>query len=138
MGMGSNDIRVLIVSICLIAFMLGYSFILIDIMNTRITNCEDMKIYVIKIQSIKLMVSLLYFVSNSIMCLTYKSQFEKEVLITGILSIATVGLINFLHYTGIFIMSTQASLITFNGITILFFILIYTFGKLNNLFTDGE
>ena len=138
MGMDSNDIRVLIVSICLIAFMLGYSFILIDIMNTRITNCEDMKIYVIKIQSIKLMVSLLYFVSNSIMCLTYKSQFEKEVLITGILSIATVGLINFLHYTGIFIMSTQASLITFNGITILFFILIYTFGKLNNLFTDGE
>lgn len=138
MGMGSNDIRVLIVSICLIAFMLGYSFILIDIMNTRITNCEDMKIYVIKIQSIKLMVSLLYFVSNSIMCLTYKSQFEKEVLITGILSIATVGLINFLHYTGMFIMSTQASLITFNGITILFFILIYTFGKLNNLFTDGE
>lgn len=138
MGMGSNDIRVLIVSICLIAFMLGYSFILIDIMNTRITNCEDMKIYVIKIQSIKLMVSLLYFVSNSIMCLTYKSQFEKEVLVTGILSIATVGLINFLHYTGIFIMSTQASLITFNCITILFFILIYTFGKLNNLFTDGE
>lgn len=138
MGMDSNDIRVLIVSICLIAFMLGYSFILIDIMNTRITNCEDMKIYVIKIQSIKLMVSLLYFVSNSIMCLSYKSQFEKEVLITGILSIATVGLINFLHYTGIFIMSTQASLIAFNGITILFFILIYTFGKLNNLFTDGE
>ena len=138
MGMDSNDIRVLIVSICLIAFMLGYSFILIDIMNTRITNCEDMKIYVIKIQSIKLMVSLLYFISNSIMCLTYKSQFEKEVLVTGILSIATVGLINFLHYTGIFIMSTQASLITFNGITILFFILIYTFGKLNNLFTDGE
>ena len=136
--MDSNDIRVLIVSICLIAFMLGYSFILIDIMNTRITNCEDMKIYVIKIQSIKLMVSLLYFVSNSIMCLTYKSQFEKEVLVTGILSIATVGLINFLHYTGMFIMSTQASLITFNGITILFFILIYTFGKLNNLFTDGE
>ncbi len=136
--MDSNDIRVLIVSICLIAFMLGYSFILIDIMNTRITNCEDMKIYVIKIQSIKLMVSLLYFVSNSIMCLSYKSQFEKEVLITGILSIATIWLINLLHYSGIFIMSTQASLITFNGITILFFILIYTFGKLNNLFTDGE
>jgi len=138
MGMDSNDIRVLIVSICLIVFMLGYSFILIDIMNTRTTNCEDMKIYVIKIQSIKLMVSLLYFVSNSIMCLSYKSQFEKEVLITGILSIATIGLINLLHYSGIFIMSTQASLITFNGITILFFILIYTFGKLNNLFTDGE
>lgn len=138
MGMGTNDLRIVIVLLCLIGFMVGYSLILIDIMNTRISDCELMKIYIIKIQSLKMMASLLYFVSNSIMCLTYKSQFEKEVLITGILSIATIGGINFLHYSGIFIMSTQASLITFNCVTVLFFILIYTFGKLNDLFYDEQ
>lgn len=136
--MGSNDIRVLVASICLIVFMLCYNLILIDIMNTRIPDCEEMKIYAIKTLSVKIMICLAYFVSNSIMCLTYKSQFEKEVLITGILSLATIGLINFMHYFGIFIMSTQAALITFNSITILFFILIYTFGKLNDLFYDRE
>jgi hypothetical protein len=138
MGMGSNGIRILVASICLIAFMLGYNLILIDIMNTRIPDCEEMKIYAIKTLSVKMMGCLAYFVSNSLMCLTYKSQFEKEVLITGILSLATIGLINFMHYFGIFIMSTQAALITFNSITILFFILIYTFGKLNDLFYDRE
>jgi hypothetical protein len=110
---------------------------ILDALTSQI-NPEDMTAYLVKMDMKKLLVCLLYFVSNSIMCLTYKSQFEKEILITGILSIATIGLINFFHYSGIFIMSTQSSLIAFNGITILFFILIYTFGKLNNLFTDGE
>ena len=136
--MGSNDIRVLTASICLIAFMLGYNLILIDIMNTRIADSNDMKIYIIKTLSLKTMICLAYFVSNSTMCLTYKSQFEKEILITGILSLAIIGLINLLHYSGIFIMSTQSSLIAFNSITILFFILVYTLGKFNNLFNDAE
>ena len=135
--MGSLDIRVAISVLCIVLFLLGYSYLLIDALTSQI-NPDEMTAYLVKMDMKKLLICLLYFISNSIMCLTYKSQFEKEVLITGILSIATVGLINFLHYTGIFIMSTQASLITFNGITILFFILIYTFGKLNNLFTDGE
>ena len=137
MGMGSLDIRVAISVLCIVLFLLGYSYLLIDALTSQI-NPDEMTAYLVKMDMKKLLICLLYFISNSIMCLNYKSQFEKEVLITGILSIATVGLINFLHYTGIFIMSTQASLITFNGITILFFILIYTFGKLNNLFTDGE
>ena len=137
MGMGSLDIRVSIAVLCIVLFLLGYSYLLIDAITSQIQP-DEMTAYLVKMDMKKLLICLLYFISNSIMCLTYKSQFEKEVLITGILSIATVGLINFLHYTGIFIMSTQASLITFNGITILFFILIYTFGKLNNLFTDGE
>ena len=137
MGMGSLDIRVAISVLCIVLFLLGYSYLLIDAITSQIKP-DEMMSYLVKMDSKKLLICLSYFISNSIMCLTYKSQFEKEVLVTGILSIATVGLINFLHYTGIFIMSTQASLITFNGITILFFILIYTFGKLNNLFTDGE
>ena len=137
MGMGSLDIRVSIAVLCIVLFLLGYSYLLIDAITSQIQP-DEMTAYLVKMDMKKLLICLLYFISNSIMCLTYKSQFEKEVLITGILSIATVGLINFLHYSGIFIMSTQASLITFNGITILFFILIYTFGKLNNLFTDGE
>ena len=135
--MGSLDIRVAISVLCIVLFLLGYSYLLLDAITSQIQP-DEMTAYLVKMDMKKLLICLLYFISNSIMCLTYKSQFEKEVLITGILSIATVGLINFLHYSGIFIMSTQASLITFNGITILFFILIYTFGKLNNLFTDGE
>ena len=137
MGMGSLDLRVTIVILCMVLFLVGYSYLLLDAITSQIQP-DEMTAYLVKMDMKKLLICLLYFISNSIMCLNYKSQFEKEVLITGILSIATVGLINFLHYTGIFIMSTQASLITFNGITILFFILIYTFGKLNNLFTDGE
>ena len=135
--MGSLDLRVTIVILCMVLFLVGYSYLLLDAITSQIQP-DEMTAYLVKMDMKKLLICLLYFISNSIMCLTYKSQFEKEVLITGILSIATVGLINFLHYTGIFIMSTQASLITFNCITILFFILIYTFGKLNNLFTDGE
>ena len=135
--MGSLDIRVAISVLCIVLFLLGYSYLLLDAITSQIQP-DEMTAYLVKMDMKKLLICLLYFISNSIMCLTYKSQFEKEVLITGILSIATAGLINFLHYSGIFIMSTQASLITFNGITILFFILIYTFGKLNNLFTDGE
>lgn len=135
--MGSLDLRVAIAILFIVLFMSGYSYLLLDALTIKIRQ-EDMLPYLVKMDVKKLLICLAYFVSNSIMCLNYKSQFEKEVLITGILSIATIGLINFLHYSGIFIMSTQASLITFNGTTILFFILIYTFGKLNNLFTDGE
>ncbi len=135
--MGTLDLRVAIAILFIVLFMSGYSYLLLDALTVK-TKQEDMLSYLVKMDAKKLLICLSYFISNSIMCLTCKSQFEKEVLITGILSIATIGLINFLHYSGIFIMSTQASLIAFNGITILFFILIYTFGKLNNLFTDGE
>jgi hypothetical protein len=136
--MGSDSFRGLIASLFLIAFLIGYNLILINIMKTKIENCHEMLGFIAQTLNLKIMVCLLYFVSNSIMCLSYKSQFEKEILITGIFSLATLGLINLLHYSGMFTMSSQASLIAFNSITILFFILVYTFGKLNNLITDGE
>lgn len=135
--MGSLDLRVAIAILFIVLFMSGYSYLLLDALTIKIRQ-EDMLPYLVKMDVKKLLICLSYFISNSIMCLTYKSQFEKEVLITGILSIATIGGINFLHYSGIFIMSTQASLITFNCVTVLFFILIYTFGKLNNLFYDEQ
>jgi hypothetical protein len=137
MGMGYVGLRVLIAILCIILFLIGYSCLLLNALSKQVQT-DDMLPYLIKMDVKKLLICLAYFVSNSIMCLTYKSQFEKEVLITGILSLATIGLINFMHYFGIFIMSTQAALITFNSITILFFILIYTFGKLNDLFYDRE
>lgn len=137
MGMGTLDLRVAIAILFIVLFMSGYSYLLLDALTVK-TKQEDMLSYLVKMDVKKLLICLVYFISNSIMCLTYKSQFEKEVLITGILSIATIGGINFLHYSGIFIMSTQASLITFNCATILFFILIYTFGKLNDLFYDEQ
>lgn len=136
--MGSDSFRGLIATICLTLFMIGYSLILIHIMDARIPDCSEMIAFIAKNLNLKIMIALLYFVSNSVMCLSYKSQLEKEVLITGIFSLATIGLINLFHYSGVFTMSTQASLIAFNGITILFFILIYTFGKLNNLFSDEQ
>lgn len=135
--MGTLDLRVAIAILFIVLFMSGYSYLLLDALTVK-TKQEDMLSYLVKMDVKKLLICLVYFISNSIMCLTYKSQFEKEVLITGILSIATIGGINFLHYSGIFIMSTQASLITFNCATILFFILIYTFGKLNDLFYDEQ
>lgn len=135
--MGSLDLRVAIAILFIVLFMSGYSYLLLDALTIKIRQ-EDMLPYLVKMDVKKLLTCLAYFVSNSIMCLTCKSQFEKEVLITGIISIATIGLINFLHYSGIFIMSTQSSLITFNCATILFFILIYTFGKLNDLFNDEQ
>jgi len=126
--MGSVGLRITIAFLCIVLFLIGYSCLLLEALTKQI-EIEEMLPYLVKMDVKKLLICLAYFVSNSIMCLTYKSQFEKEILITGILSIATIGLINFFHYSGIFIMSTQSSLIAFNGITILFFILIYTFNR---------
>ena len=137
MDMDSVGLRVTIAILCIVLFLMGYSCLLLDALSKQIEP-DEMLPYLVKMDVKKLLICLTYFVSNSTMCLTYKSQFEKEILITGILSLATIGLINLLHFSGIFAMSTQAALIAFNGITIIFFILVYIFGKLNNLFNDGE
>jgi hypothetical protein len=118
MDMDSVGLRVTIAILCIVLFLMGYSCLLLDALSKQIEP-DEMLPYLVKMDVKKLLICLTYFVSNSTMCLTYKSQFEKEILITGILSLATIGLINLLHFSGIFAMSTQAALIAFNGITII-------------------
>lgn len=107
-------------------------------MNTFIVDSYDMQKYLIRIYSLKVMAFSTYSVTNSVMLSNYKSQFEKEVLLTGIFSIIFITLQTALHYSHILIMSSQMNLILFNGMTIAFFIILYTEGRRNDLFKiDG-
>lgn len=134
MGMGSW--RIALAVFLLIAFMGSYSWVLINNMGMRADDCNELQRLLIESYSIKVLAFSTYTVTNSLMMGSYQSQFERELLLTGIFSIIFISVATLLHYTHLLIMPTQWNLILFNGTTIAFFLIIYMEGRKHELFKD--
>ena len=120
----------------LIAFMGSYSWMLVSNMGMIADDCNDLQKMLIRTYSLKVMAFSTYAVTNSLMSRTYKSQFENEILLTGLFSIIFITVATLLHYTHVLIMPTQWNLLLFNGTTIAFFLIIYLEGRKYELFKD--
>jgi len=130
-SVGSN--RVIIAVMFIVAFLCSYSYLLWSA-SQAVVKQDEMIAYLMKMNQKKVMIVTAYFISNSVMCLNYKTYFEKEILITGIFSLIFITIMTFLHFAGIVIMNSQSQLILFNIVTISFFLIIYYYGKKYELF----
>lgn len=117
--------------------MVLYSLVLYDFSQTRINDPYEMIAYILRMQNFKVIIFSVYAVINAIMVRLCRTRLENEVLLTGIFALSMISLQNLLHYTHILIMSTQWNLILFNGLTIVFFLIVYIEGKRNKLFEDA-
>lgn len=125
--------RIALAIILLLSFMAAYSWLLWDMMYVIIPDQNSMQRYLIRSYSFKVIIFSAYAASNCIMTRSYKTQFENEILLTGIFSIIFITVITLLHYTHILIMPSQWNLILFNLITIAFFLIVYRNGKKHNI-----
>jgi uncharacterized membrane protein YkvI len=126
--------RIHIAVICIIAYLGVYSLLLWNAYTAFIPDEAEMRHFIRKVDAFKWLAFGLYFVSNSLMALTYRSQIEKEILLTGIFSIIFITVLNTLHKLSILVMSTQLTLILFNGITIALLVLVLREGNKHGLF----
>jgi hypothetical protein len=111
-----------------------YSLLLWNAYTAFIPDEAEMRHFIRKVDAFKWLTFGLYFVSNSLMALTYRSQIEKEILLTGVFSIIFITILNTLHKLSILVMSTQLTLILFNGITIALLVLVLREGNKHGLF----
>ena len=137
--MGSCNIRVFLSALFLILLLIGYSYILIQFANCRITDFQEMQRFLVRMYNFKIIIFSAYGISNSIMIKSYKSRFEYELLITGLFCIGFILIATILNYTHLLIIPTQWHLILFNVTTIIFFVMTYLKEKKNELFNyNGE
>lgn len=131
-----GTVRITLAVVLLVAFLFSYSLVLWNMGHTFIADPYDMQRYLIRIHSLKTILFSVYIASNCIMTRSCHTQFENEILLTGIFSIIFISVTTALHYTHLLIMPTQWNLILFNGTTIAFFLLVYIGGLRHGNFTD--
>ena len=117
--------------------MVGYSLILLKFTYPIIPDCNEIQKFLIRMYNLKVAMFSLYAVTNSIMMSSYKSQFEKELLLTGLFSIIFITVTTLLHISHVLIIPTRWNLILFNLVTMAFFLIVYKNAKKYKLF-DGE
>lgn len=131
------DIREHRAIIPIVLYYIIYGLILWTAYTAFIPDEILMKDFIRRINAYKDMTYMGYCLTNCIIALNCRSQLEKEILLTGILSVTFITVLNTLHKTSILIMSSQLTLLLFIGTFLAVLLMIYYEGRKHGLFKDN-